>query len=44
MQQNSKHLLDFVFEIGLSFVKLVPENLKIATMEFWKFLCLFCSY
>jgi len=33
---NSKHLLDFVIEIGLEWLKIAPKKSKNTTMEFWK--------
>ena len=48
MQYDSKNLLDFVLEIGLEWLMLYEirtyGSKKNATMEFWKLLCLLCSY
>jgi len=44
MQYDSNNLLVFVFEIGLEWQKIASIRIKNVTIEFWKLLCLFCSY
>jgi len=38
MQYDNKHLFDLGVVIGLSLEKIARMEMKIATMEFWKFL------